>query len=393
MSPPSWTTARLAACALLAMAATACGGTPTPPPQAPPPPPPPPAVQEPAPPPPPPPPANDTSILEDEAPRGQDAALLREAVEHTDARRFNEAISILEDLHRRHPNNGVVLHELGLAYRLSKQPERAVALLTPWVDKLGVLSLAGLASALDEAGKGAEAAALLRAAITRHPHSGLLHSELATTLSRGGDTKEALRFYLLGIEVEPSFGATYYNLARLLNQSRYRGLVLVYGEEFRLLEPSSQRSRDLARAMVQVCQDSVQLEKKGTKTSAHVTLAPELPAGAGGMPLANAFELAFGPGLVKAHKSGFDLGSLHKARRAFLDALKKPKQPFEWKTVPLFPWLQALDAAGHLEAYDYWLYGPANADEATRWMDAHKDATDAMARYVAAHPLFPSEKR
>jgi hypothetical protein len=180
-----------------------------------------------------------------------------------------------------------------------------------------------------------------------------------------------------------------------LNQSRYRGLVLVYGETFRLLEPSSQRSRDLAATMVQVCHDAVQLEKKGAKTSAHVTLAPELPAGAGGMPmpLANAFELAFGPGLVVAHTSGFNLGSLHKARRAFLDGLKKPRQPFEWKTVPLFSWLQALDAAGHLEAYDYWLYGPANTDEASRWMDAHHDATDAMARYVASHPLFPNEKR
>jgi hypothetical protein len=178
-----------------------------------------------------------------------------------------------------------------------------------------------------------------------------------------------------------------------LSQSRYRGLVLVYGEAFRLLEPGSQRSRALAATMVRVCQESVQLEKKGGKASAHVDLAPDLPAGTGAMPLANAFELAFGPGLVRAHMDGLSLGSLHKARRAFLDALKKPQQPFDWKTVPLFAWLQALDAAGHLEAYDYWLFGPASPDEAARWRDAHKNATDAMARWVDEHPLFPRATR
>ena len=40
--------------------------------------------------------------------------------------------------------------------------------------------------------------------------------------------------------------------------------------------------------------------------------------------------------------------------------------------MPLLPWLVALDAAGHLDAYDHWLYGPAFPDEMKRWGDAHR---------------------
>ena len=56
--------------------------------------------------------------------------------------------------------------------------------------------------------------------------------------------------------------------------------------------------------------------------------------------------------------------------------------------MPLIPWLMALDMAGHLEAYDYWLYGPAALDDFTAWARGHEEQMGAMARYVAHHPLF-----
>ncbi|MEP7123162.1 MAG: tetratricopeptide repeat protein [Byssovorax sp.] len=335
-----------------------------------------------------------TQALDLAPPAGADFRRMQAAVAETDAGRFLEAIAALEELRHRYPNNAMVLHELALAYRLSKQPEKAVAMLAPFADRLPVDTQASLASALDDAGRPEQAAALLRVAIARHPRSGLLHSELATTLARTGNLAEALALYLRGVEVEPSFSATYLHLAQLLSESPYPGLTLVHGETFRVLEPGTQRSAEMAVLMAKICRDAVQIETRNGKTETHVSLAPgALVAAPGqGTPLAGAFALKFGPRLVAAHTAGFSLASLHKARSGFLDDLRKPDASFDWSSTPLFRWLGDLAAAGHLEAYDHWLYAPAFSDEAELWSNAHHPAMVAMAEYVSAHPLFPEHR-
>ena len=85
---------------------------------------------------------------------------------------------------------------------------------------------------------------------------------------------------------------------------------------------------------------------------------------------------------------GLSLASLHEARKALVAAIAKPEGPFKDQKVPLLPWLVALDAAGHLDAYDHWLYGPAFPDEMKRWGDAHRGEIDAMAKWATDHPLF-----
>lgn len=325
--------------------------------------------------------------LIDEPPPGADRRALNAAIEAMDEGRFDLCIPVLEELRARHPTNAVVLHELALAYRLSKQPQRAVEILDPVRDRLPMITVASLASALDEAGRSSEAAALLREAIVRFPRSGLLHSELATTLGRAGDVPAAIQLYEHGIEVDPAFPATYKNLATLFAKTRSRGLTLIHGETFRVLEPATARSREMAETMVRVAADAVVAGRVAGKLDCKIALAPDPPAG-GPLPLANAFEAAFGPRLCEAHAKGLNLASLHDARRAFIDDLGKPNQPFDWASIPLFPWLRSLAAAGHLEAYDYWLYGPASPDEAGAWVKGHEQAMSAMVEWLVAHPLF-----
>ena len=335
-----------------------------------------------------------------------DTDRLRTAAEQMDAEHPEAAVKILEELRQRHSNNAVVLHELALAYRLSKRPKDAVELLTPFRAELPAESLASLGSALDESGKKAEAEALLRQEIERHPRSGLLYSELASTLAGEGKWDEALDLYGRGTDVEPGFPANYMHLADLFSKTNAPGLSLIYGETFRVLEPKSARSREIAKVMVQVCRDSVKIAKNGQKTDAHVTLAPQNTTatlehdGKNAklkMPLPAAFELAFGPGLVTAHMDGFSLATLHRARRTFLDLMKKDATSrtsfFDWNSVSILRWLRDLDAAGHLEAYDYWLYGPAFPDEQTRWANGHAKEAESFVRYLVEHPLLPAPSR
>ncbi len=106
------------------------------------------------------------------------------------------------------------------------------------------------------------------------------------------------------------------------------------------------------------------------------------------LPLALAIELAFSPGLVAAQEKGLSLASLHEARKLFVAMATKPDGPFKNYPIALFPWLGALSAAGHLEAYDHWLFGAAFPDEMTRWGDKHPKEVEAMANWAHEHPLY-----
>jgi len=335
--------------------------------------------------------------LDEDPPTGKDGYLLSMAITQMDEGEFSNAIRTLEALRRKHPNNGIILHELGLAYRIVKRPADAVNLWMPYRARLSVTTLAGLASALDEAGRAKEAITLLREEIPKHPTSGLLHSELATTLVNAGKRDEALGLYEKSTEVDPGFAPSYMHLATLYASTRSRGLTLLHGETFRILEPKTARSERIAKLMVQVCDDAVEVTKTATGgTSAHVSLAPDVviarPEDAANLPIVNLFELTFAGPLTAAHMQGLSLASLHGARRAFVDNLKGKKAPARLAATPLMQWLRALDTAGHLEAYDYWLFGPADPQTQGQWFAAHTAPLEAMIKYLVTHPLYPKEQ-
>ncbi|HVR20692.1 MAG TPA: tetratricopeptide repeat protein [Polyangiaceae bacterium] len=326
-------------------------------------------------------------------PEGPDLAKLESAIAAMDRQDYPRAIRALEELRSRHPDNGVVLHELALAYRLARKPKEAVNLLMPYRARLPPATLAGLGSALDELGRGDEAVAVLREGLVRYPKSGLLHADLGTALYNHGKPDEALAHYQKGIELDPAAPSNYIRLSLVLSQTPYRGLTLVFGETFRLLEPTSERSDELARIMAEVLRDSVKRTPAQDGTiQATVTLAPpitiERPEQVAELPLVNVFELAFGPPLVRAHRDGLTLASLHKARVEFVAIMNRPESPFDWNRVPVFRFMREANANGMLEVYDYWLYGPAFPEEFEAWATANAANAETLARYLGEHPLF-----
>jgi tetratricopeptide (TPR) repeat protein len=312
-----------------------------------------------------------------------------------DAGRTQESIAILEQVRQRHPNNAIVLHELALAFRMSFQPTKAVALLSPYRAQLPPETLANLGSALDESGRPSDAVAVFKEGIEEYPRSGILYSELATTLAKQQQVNKSLELYKRGTEVDAAFPANYLHLATLLADTKYRGLSLIYGETFRVLEPGTQRSAEVAKMMARVCQDALVFKDKAIVVSLapdHTQVEGDSSGGALKMPLVSAFELTFGAGLAiaaqRAPKHQLDLSSLHEARRLFLGVVRKPGAAFDWSAVPIVRWLRDLDAAGHLEAYDHWLYAPAFPEEASSWAQANGKRLEALQSYLAEHPLF-----
>lgn len=327
----------------------------------------------------------------EEPPEGSARERLAQAVQLLDARQTDAAIAILEALREELPYNGMVLHELGLAYRLAGQPGRAVALLTPYSDALGVTPTAGLGSAADEAGQTAQAETILRRGIARHPRAGLLYSELAVVVGRQGRVEEAVNLFLQGMDAQPEWPTNYLHAANLFSESRAAGMTIYWGEVFRLLEPTSARSEQMASRMIAVLQEHVRVSEpdaSGERQIA-VSLAPgqaEVSVREGGvmtLPFVHALELGLGTTLAAAVAEGLSLATLHRARARFVSAPHPSTQ--------LFDWLAQLAAANLLEAYDVWLFGPAFPREASAWVQAHPGALEALDTFVRAHPFRPTE--
>jgi Tfp pilus assembly protein PilF len=326
-------------------------------------------------------------------PPGSDGTKLENAVAAMDRGDMARAIRTLEEIRSRHPENGLVLHELALAYRLSKKPAEAVKVLMPFRHRLPPAPLAGLGSALDELGRSKDAISVFREGLKRYPRSGLLYADFGTTVFQQGKTEEALGLFQKGIEVDPATPANYIRIAIVLAQTDHRGLALVFGETFRVLEPTTERSHELARVMVDVCRHSVKMKTRPDGAlEGTVSLAPNVVVQneeqIAELPLVNVFELAFGPPLVRAHQSGLSLKSLHQARVEFIGIMNRPDSPYDWNAVPIFRFMREANANGMLEIYDYWLFGPAFPEEFEKWAELNQANAQRLGQYLGEHPLF-----
>ncbi len=340
--------------------------------------------------------AQEAPAIDDSALAAGDAEKLEQAALLMDDGKLEQSIALLKELRARHPHHGSILHESALAERFAKRPEKAIGILWPYRQTLSADGLALLGSALDEAGRPEDAFGVLLTGLKRFPKSGMLHSEMGTTLRGLGKNDQAAGFYARGIDVDPGTPSNYMHLAVMFSQSDAPVLSLFFGEAFRLLEPSSPRSFQIGALMTAVCRDSVNVKKKeGDELEASVHLAPPIsidkPEQAKDLPLPNQLELSIGPGLVIAHREGLSLASLHAARKSFLQSIRSPESPLH--ELSLYQWLQELDDAGHLEAYNHWLYGPGFPAEYEAWSKTHPESEDAFAQYMGEHPLVAQMSR
>jgi tetratricopeptide (TPR) repeat protein len=317
---------------------------------------------------------------------------LEGAIAKMDAGQPVLAIPICQKLLEKHPHHSVVLHELSLAYRLAGEPRNAILTLGPYEAQLHDDMLAGLAGAHDEAGEPTEAVSLLLRGIGRFPKSGLLYSELGTTLRGQEKFEDAIGAYMKGIEVEPGWPSNYLNASTMLAKSDLAGLSLLYGEMFRNLEPGTVRSHEVGAMLVHILRERITVEPGSgqgdgddAKGNIRVRLvSPEFTGGNPEHPL-QVFELSHLP-LAIAALDGWTLEKIVSARTKSINVWWEATKS-NADDDPLLAFLHDLSEAGHAEAYHYWLYGPGYPEDAQAWMKAHPKQLESMAEYVGDHQL------
>lgn len=320
---------------------------------------------------------------------------LSRAIELEDRGRMKRAIRLLKGLQRRFPEDPVVLHELSLAYRMNQQPGDAVRLLAPHLDILPVDTLAAYCSALDEAGLSAESEAATREAIERYPSSGLLYSTLGTTLVGAERYDEALAAYTAGMSAEVTWPSNYLRAAQIASWSDEPAMALVWGETFCHLEGGA-RCVDALVAMDKVYTEGIslkptssgelQVQTRLTRGPMQVEIGPDGPT----TDLPHAIELALTIGGAVQAISPPSLRRVHGMRAGMLGFESKELGSLRDFDVELFQWLLALQAAGHLEAYDYMLFASLYPEESGRYQAENPAAVEAMLRYIERHPFTPT---
>jgi hypothetical protein len=187
-------------------------------------------------------------------------------------------------------------------------------------------------------------------------------SETRQALERGdfGKARIGLEY---GITVDPLNPEPYLLLARLYAGSTQPSWALLYGEAFLLLEPYSPRSAEISALLVTV----------------HQRMARQAPVQS-----RDPFEAAFGDALVRAlNTSGgrADLAGIVAWRAALPEALQEPD--------PIVDWHRRLQAAGHLEAYGWWLLRAGDPEAFAAWALHHESELRSLRNFLNDQAFQP----
>ncbi len=278
---------------------------------------------------------------------------------------LDNAVVILERAKQQEPNNIEILRDLSYANYLKRDFAKAIDVGKELVDKpdadeqsFQVLGLSYKAVASYK-----EALKLYRTALRKFPNSGVIYNEYAEAYALDKDLEEAIVQWEKGIEVAPSYSSDYYNAAMYYVRKNNWIRAALYGELFLNLESYTARAEEIKTQMFilyrNLLMPGVIQQLKDAKTS-------------------SVFEKNVLDELAKVTvglKGEPTINDITGIRTRFLAnwALEKKKlYPFR-----LFDHQQYLLSQGMFEAYNYWLFSPANNSNLYEaWQRDHPKETE-----------------
>ena len=175
----------------------------------------------------------------------------------------------------------------------------------------------------------------------------------------------------------------------MFSHSNQRVWGLIYGEIFVNLEPNTQRTREISALLYDTYRRSI--TRNGD--TLHVDVGqPVMKAPAKGDKIKLPFTLIYTTdltlatvGIYNTSADTVSIASLDEVRRKFVENWYTMKHNVEYPNV-LFDRESAIAAAGHLQAYNYWLLS-AGSPESRTWADSHREKLTAFIEWLGEHPM------
>ncbi|UEG51051.1 hypothetical protein LK994_06130 [Ferruginibacter lapsinanis] len=277
------------------------------------------------------------------------------------------AILILNRAAQLEPNNVEIMKDLALNYYIQNDYNKALEKIKPALDMDAVddqcFQIAGtIYRALDQT---KECEKIYRKGINKFPESGALHNELGELLWDKYD-EDAIKEWEKGIEVDPDFSKNYFNACKYYSVTNNKVWCALYGEIFLNIEPLSNKSPEIKTILLDIYKKmfaDVDLNK-GNKEK-------------------NKFAISFIESMnnqTNVAALGINPESLTMIRTRFiLDWYQNKAEKYPFK---LFDLQQQLIKEGMFDAYNQWIFGPAqNLAAYQSWTNNHNTEYNEFTRF------------
>ncbi len=279
---------------------------------------------------------------------------------------FDNAIVVLNRALLQDKDNLDMLKDLTMSYYYKRDYARALETVDKLVDRddadVVTYQIAGnVYKALE---KVKDCDKMYRKALKKFPKSGPLYSEYGELLWSSRNFS-AIDQWEKGIQVDPGFSGNYYNAAMHYFFTNDKVWSLIYGEIFINMESLSERGSSMKELLLKGYKEKLFAD-------ADMTKAKDKAKGD--------FAKAFLAGMEKQSplvSKGISIETLTMIRTRFiLDWYSATGARFPFK---LFEYQRQLLQEGTFEAYNQWLFGPAeNLAAYDSWTKTHPDQYDAL---------------
>ncbi|SEW42995.1 tetratricopeptide repeat protein [Chitinophaga arvensicola] len=332
-----------------------------------------------------------------------------EAIRLMDGGKPEASLPLLEEALKLTPDDPDIRYEQGFAYYLMKDYKEARNIMKKLLkaDDPGAKAYQMLGNCYDLLEDSKKAIATYEDGLKRYPDAGNLYLERGIMELKAEQYTNALRVFEKGIEKAPMFSSNYYWASKLFctgSDMKYWGMM--YGEIFVNLERSTRRTEEISQLLFNTYKKQISFPADSAPQSnftgvVHVNITYNTKSGPEALlellkaanTKTNYGKDIYDPVMRKAlvGEQAIDLASLNRVRCRFLEEYEA--QGFqEKKPVVLFDFEREVKAAGHLEAYHYWVLGSGDKIAFNHWQLANNDKWEHFKEWIGDHPFRITEE-
>ena len=300
--------------------------------------------------------------------QAQTAEQLRQTAKgFTQQQDFGNAVLVLNRALQQEPANIEVMKDLAVNYNFRGEYQKALDAIKPVLDNERAddqcfIIAGGIYKQLDD--RDAEEKTY-KLGLKKFPSSGPLYDVLGE-VQFSKQNFEAIKNWEKGIQADPSYSRNYFNAARYYYLSKDKVWSVLYGEIFLNMEPYGTKTSEIKQLLADSYKklfSAADIEKDNKDKSDFIRQY---------LSVMNKESASI--------KSGITPASLTSLRTQFItDWFATPNRP----AFKLFDRQQQLINNGAFEAYNQWLFGPAdNLPAYQNWIKTHQKEMDAFIAFA-----------
>lgn len=278
---------------------------------------------------------------------------------------LDNAILVLTRAQQQNPTNYDLTKELAFTYYLQHNNDKSLTEIKKILDNPEAdeqtFQIASLIYGTKQDFK--EMDKLYKKGLAKYPKSGLLYNGYGEMLyNKDASSKECIKAWEKGIEVDPNFSGNYYNACRFYGTISNNLWCLLYGETFVNLESYSTRTVEVKNILLDVYKRWF----SGDNHIGNTTFEQQVAAALNKQSNQTSFGIT--PEALTAIRARFilDWFSEGQARPAFR----------------LFDYQRQLLQDGMFEAYNQWIFGSvANMDSYQTWVSNHANDNNDFSKF------------